>query len=350
MAASPQSGTKRAAVVYNPIKIDLDAVKASVAAAETKAGWAETLWLETSEEDPGGGQVAEALKQGVDVVIAAGGDGTVRAVAEGLRGKDAAIALLPSGTGNLLARNLKLDLDHMDGSVETAFSGEERRIDLGVARIERANGERAEHAFLVMAGIGLDAQMVVNTNPELKKKVGWLAYVDAIARSLRDRDSLRVRFELDDQTVRSMNVHTLLVGNCGSLPGNLLLLPEAAVDDGLFDIVALRPKDFFGWIQIWVKIVWENGVLRRSQVGRKMLSMTKEVRTLRYLKGRRLTVRLERPDEFELDGDVFGEVVAFRTEVDPLALRIRLPEGHELDSPRKSDEPSDIDVKAANRG
>lgn len=350
MTAPSSAGQKRAAVIYNPIKVDLEAIKEAVAASEKEAGFAETLWLETTEEDPGGGQVAEALKQGADVVVAAGGDGTVRAVAEGLRGSDAALALLPSGTGNLLARNLHLTLDHIPTSIETAFLGQDRQIDLGIARIERENGEREEHAFLVMAGIGLDAQMVVNTNSELKKKVGWLAYVDAIVRSLRDRDKLRVRYELDDGSVRSLNVHTLLVGNCGSLPGNILLLPEAAVDDGLFDIVALRPEGLFGWVQIWVKIIWENGVLRRSQVGRKLISMTKEVRTLRYLKSSSFTARLERPDEFELDGDVFGEVVAFRTVVDPQALTIRIPRDHELETPRHTSEPSDIDVKAAASG
>ncbi len=321
-------------MVVNPIKVDTPRLRAAISEAERAGGWAETLWLKTSEEDPGSGQTAEAIAAGVDVVIAAGGDGTVRVVAEALRDTDVALALLPSGTGNLLARNLGLTLDNLEHSIETAFTGDDRRIDMGVAKYERADGTREQKSFLVMAGIGIDAQMVVNTNPELKKRVGWLAYVDAIARSLRDRNRLRVRYELDGGSTHTTNVHTLLVGNCGSLPGNLLLLPEAAVDDGEFDIVALRPEGFIGWVRIWVKIVWENGVLRRTQAGRKILSLTKEVRTLRYLKGKRFTVRLERPDEFELDGDVFGQVVAFRTEVDPLGLVVRLPAGHRLSTDR----------------
>ena len=82
-------------------------------------------------------------------------------------------------------------------------------------------------------------------------------------------------------------MHTILVGNCGLLPGNVLLLPEADVDDGLFDIVTLRPEGFGGWAQIWLKIFWENGVLRRSSVGRKLVARSREVRTLRYLRGTR---------------------------------------------------------------
>ena len=68
-------------------------------------------------------------------------------------------------------------------------------------------------------------------------------------------------------------------------PATSCCCPTPQIDDGVFDIVALRPEGFFGWVQIWIKIVWENGVLRRSPVGRKIVSMQREVRTLRYLRG-----------------------------------------------------------------
>jgi diacylglycerol kinase (ATP) len=319
------SSKQQAAVVFNPIKVDIDALRRTVAAAEEKAGWGPTLWFETTQDDPGTGQAREAVKQGADVVMAAGGDGTVRAVAEGIHTSTAALALLPSGTGNLLARNLDLTLDNMEHSVETAFMGKDRAIDLGLMEAERPGGKRDRYVFLVMAGVGLDAQMIANTNDSLKAKVGWIAYVDAIVRSLRGNNRVRMRFSVDGSPVRTISAHTVLVGNCGSLPGNILLLPEAAVDDGIFDVVALRPKGFIGWVQIWVKIVWENGVLRRTQVGRKMLSLTKEVRTLRYMKGARFVARLSRPEEFELDGDGFGTAIALRAVVDPLGLTIRVP-------------------------
>jgi len=318
-------GTRRAAIVYNPIKVDLALLRACVQTAEETAGWQSTLWLETSEEDPGQKVTRQALDEGADVVMAAGGDGTVRAVAEALEGSGVPIALLPSGTGNLLARNLELTLDNLDESVSTAFTGRDREIDLGVVEIEREDRSRERMVFLVMAGLGLDAQMIANTDPGLKKRVGWLAYVDAIAKSLRDRQRISLRYQIDGQSSRSARVHTVMVGNCGSLPGNILLLPDAAVDDGLFDIVALRPEGFFGWVQIWVKIVWENGVLRRSQVGRKIISLQKEVRTLRYLRGAEVKLRLEKPEEFELDGDAFGKAIALRASVDHLGLTVKMP-------------------------
>lgn len=311
--------------MYNPIKVDVEALRDVVAAAETAAGWEPTLWFETSEADPGIGQAKDAVRQGASVIIAAGGDGTVRCVAEGIHGTDARLALLPSGTGNLLARNLDLTLDNVEHSIDTAFTGKDRAIDLGLLEAERADGSRDRYVFLVMAGVGLDAQMIANTKPELKKKVGWLAYVDAIVRSLRGNNRLRMRFSVDGLPARTMSAHTVLVGNCGSLPGNILLLPEAAVDDGIFDVVALRPKGLIGWLQIWVKIVWENGVLRRTQVGRKFLSKTKEVRTLRYVKGASFVARLSRPEEFELDGDDFGQAVALKATVQPGGIVIRVP-------------------------
>lgn len=311
--------------MYNPIKVDLAALEAVVAAAEIKADWQHSLWFATTEEDPGVGQARQALEQGADVVMAAGGDGTVRAVAEALRGTGIPLGLLPSGTGNLLARNLDLTLDNLEHSVTTAFMGVNRAIDVGTVEAERPDGTRETNAFLVMAGVGLDARMIANTNPALKKKVGWLAYVDAIVRSLRGSNRVRLRFSVDGSPIRTMTAHTVLVGNCGSLPGNILLLPEAAVDDGIFDVVALRPRGLIGWLQIWVKIVWENGVLRRSAAGRKLMSLTKEVRTLRYVKGRSFVARLSRPEEYELDGDPFGTAVALRAMVDPLALSVRVP-------------------------
>jgi diacylglycerol kinase family enzyme len=326
----PASTKQRAAVVYNPTKVDLNELRNAVARAESEAGWAKSLWLETTEEDPGVGQAREAAEQGVDVVIAAGGDGTVRAVAEGLHESGIPLSLLPAGTGNLLARNMDLTLSDIPESVRTAFTGHDRRIDLGIVEVERTDGSRETKAFVVMAGIGLDAKMAANTDPELKKKAGWLAYIQPIVVAMRDKERVRVRFKVDNGPERTMSVHTVMVGNCGSLPGNVLLLPEAAIDDGVFDIVALRPNGFFGWVQIWTKIFWENGVLRRNSVGRRFAGMTRDVRALRYIKAAKITARLDHPEDFELDGDDYGDAIAFRAHVEANGLLVRVPADREI--------------------
>jgi diacylglycerol kinase (ATP) len=325
MAATASTKAKTAAIIYNPVKVNLKTLKAAVKSAEASAGWGKSMWFETSVLDPGGEVTNEALSKGADVVLAAGGDGTIRAVAQSLRGTDVPLALLPSGTGNLLARNMSLALDNMAKSVETAFQGRARAIDVGVVEAEREDGSRSTHVFLVMAGLGLDAQMAANTNATLKARVGWIAYIDSIARAVRDNNRVKVRYSVDGGPQGSATVNTIIVGNCGQLPGGIQLLPEAVIDDGVFDIVAFRPGGFLGWVQISVKLFWENGVLRRSTVGRRIISMSREVRALRYLRGSKLTIRLERPEEFELDGDPFGEAIALKAHVDPLALRIMVP-------------------------
>lgn len=320
----PEGDRRRvAAVIYNPIKVDLPAIEAVVAAEQAAAGWGETLWFETTADDPGKGATDAALAEDVTMIIVAGGDGTVRAVAEAVSTHDVALALLPSGTGNLLARNLKLTLDDLEHSIHSAFTGDDRQIDLGMIEIRRQDSSVDRHAYLVMAGLGLDAKMLANTDDELKAKIGWLAYVKAIAIALRDKNQLRVRYKLDADRSRSLRAHTVIIGNCGSLQANVLLMPDAAVDDGELDIVLLRPEGFVSWAQILTKIIWENGVLSRTRLGRKF--RTKEVKALNYIKGRRFTMTVSRPELIELDGDEFGQAVAIRTWVEPGKLRVRVP-------------------------
>ena len=317
-----------AAVVYNPIKIDLDAVKEVVAAEEKAAGWPETLWFSTSEEDPGRGATTDAIDAGATLIIAAGGDGTVRAIAEVVDERDVEMALLPSGTGNLLARNMKLTLDDLQHSIHTAFTGKTRGIDLGTIRIDHGDGSTSSHAFLVMAGLGIDAKMLAATSEDLKAKIGPLAYVAAVIKALFDRNQLRLHYTLDGKRTDKLRAHTIIVGNCGTLTGNVLLLPDAVIDDGQFEIVMIRPEGFIGWGQIIVKVFWENGILRRTKIGRKL--MTKEVDALNYVKGQDLHVTLSRPEQIELDGDGFGDATSFRTTIKPQGLRVRVPQDAEI--------------------
>jgi len=330
--AVPGTGTggsgdpRRAAVVVNPIKVDVAKLRAIVGAAEAAAGWQPSLWYETTVEDSGAGVTARAIADGAGVVMAAGGDGTVRSVAEGLRGTGIPIGLLPVGTGNLLARNLALNLTNVDQAVATAFSGRDRAIDLGITRVTRENGaEEEERVFLVMAGLGLDAKMIAKTNKTLKKRVGWLAYVDGIGRALPELKPVKLRFRVDDGAWKATSAHTVIVGNCGLLPGGLLLIPDAKPDDGLLDIVALRPEGPFGWLKVWNKLAFENGVLRRSAAGRKIIDLNHDVRSVTYSTGRDFRLTLEREQEIQLDGDEWGMATAVHTWVDAGALLVRMP-------------------------
>ena len=314
--------TLTAAVVYNPIKVDLDALKAAVGGTSGASEWT-TLWFPTSADDPGQGPAREAIEAGASMIIAAGGDGTVRAVAEVVRGSGTTLALLPSGTGNLLARNLSLTLDDTAHSLETAFSGVDRNIDVASIEIRRADRSVDKHAFLVMAGTGLDAKIMSNTDNDLKKKLGWLAYAQAMVKVMRDKTQLRLEYKIDSGRNRVARVQAIIVGNCGSLPANILLLPDAAVDDGLLDVIVVKPESIRGWIAVAVKILWENGVVKRTKLGRGVRELSTDSVDMRQCKT--LTVRLNRPGEVQLDGDPFGEMTGFRITVEPGALTVRVP-------------------------
>jgi len=315
---------RQAAVIYNPIKVTIDKLRLLVDTAAEAAGWAPPIWFATSLDDAGQRVTASAVRRGAEVVLVAGGDGTVRAVAEGLRDTGVAMAVLPSGTGNLLARNLALPL-HLDDAIAVAFGGDDHQIDLGIATIDRTDGDSEEHVFLVMAGLGIDAKMISNTRSDLKKAVGWLAYIDGTIRSIPELKPIRLRYSLDKGAERAVNVHSVMVGNCGVLPGGILLIPDARPDDGILDVVALRPQGAFGWLRVWNKVAWENGVLRKSSLGRKIIDLTADVKDVTYLRGKDLRLRVDEPQEFQLDGDEFGEVKAVHAWVDAGALTIRVP-------------------------
>ncbi|MFP3466952.1 diacylglycerol/lipid kinase family protein [Leifsonia sp. SIMBA_070] len=318
-----------AAVVYNPVRVDVPRVMAAVEAAATSAhpDGVELLWLETTPEDGGQAQALDALERGASLVLAAGGDGTVRAVAEALRGRDATLGVVPGGTGNLLARNLGLPFANVEAASAIAFAGDTRRIDIGVATARRPDGSETEHAFLVMAGVGIDATVIASARPELKRRFGWLAYVDAAFRALPASTKVRIRFRLDRGHERSAHVSTILIANCGALPGNMELIPDGAIDDGLLDVAILQPATVFGWLAIWRKVTWENRVLRKTSLGRRFIRFTdRAVRTrLSYLRGASVQLEVDAPEPFELDGDAFGDILGLDLSVDELGLRVKAP-------------------------
>ncbi|WP_248965798.1 diacylglycerol/lipid kinase family protein [Sphaerisporangium perillae] len=142
----------------NPSKCDLDRYRADVTAELANLGWDASLWFETTPDDFGVGMTAKALAEKVDLVFASGGDGTVRGCAEALMGTDVPLAILPAGTGNLLARNLGLPGGLAD-AVRVGVEGETRSIDVGVL-----DGR----PFVVMAGIGLDAVLGLSFAAQLE--------------------------------------------------------------------------------------------------------------------------------------------------------------------------------------
>jgi diacylglycerol kinase (ATP) len=303
------SGKRRAALIINPIKATTTDVQGAVERISAEDGWDEPLVIETTADDPGHGQAREALDAGVDLVIAAGGDGTVRCVAEELAGTSTMMALVPLGTGNLLARNLDIAVDDPDAAVEAAFRGTERRIDVVHLTVDRAQDA---HVFLVMAGIGFDAAIMSDTRDDLKDKVGWLAYVDAGLRNLPGKPT-RASISIDGGKPFERRLRSVMGGNCGKIMGGLEIFPGAKIDDGMMDIMTVAPKGKLGWLAV---------------VGNLAVRGKAKDTSLEYFQCRTAEVTLREPLEVQLDGDPLGKATHMSFTVKPDALRLRMPLGY----------------------
>jgi len=308
-AHEPGLTDQRVAVILNPIKARSDEAKATIQRACLTAGWDEPVFYETTAEDPGFSQVQAALGHKPDVVLVGGGDGTVRVVAESLARTGVAMGIIPLGTGNLLARNVELDVNDLHGNVQTALFGHQRYIDTARMGIENSRtGHSSEHAFLVIAGIGMDAEVLADTNAGLKKTFGWLAYTEAGMRHLPGRRK-RISISLDGSPDQVRNVRSILFANCGLVPGGIDFIPQAMIDDGMLDVVVMSPRSAIGWLLMYVKIMFKHSG--------KLPIMTV------YRSGR-VIIKCPEPMPTQLDGDTAGEATKVTVQVEPRSLLIRV--------------------------
>jgi len=312
------------AVVFNPLKVKEDLVRRAFEQGRSAAGWDECAWLPTTPDDFGTGVATRAAEQGFDAVAAVGGDGTVRAVAAALRGSGVAMAIVPQGTGNLLARNLGLPLA-LDRSVEVAFSDTTRAIDVGILEATRHDGTTTgEEVFLVIAGMGIDAEMLRATKPTLKRTIGWMAYADAVWRTLPRSKPFRIVYRVDEREQRGARVHSMVIANCDLLPGGLRIVPDSEPDDGVLDIAGFRPRGPFGVAKVWTTVAIENSILRRFAWGRRISDRrTAQGRDVIYRRGAALSLTTDLPIGVQVDGDDLGDAVALEVRLDPGALLIK---------------------------
>jgi len=289
--------TALVAAVVNPVKVvDQDALRRAI--SERAGG--EIGWYLTTEQDPGGGQTAEAVAAGAKLVLACGGDGTVAACADALAGTGVAMAVLPDGTGNLLARNLDIPLE-LDEALSVAFEGADRQLD-----VLEADG----HKFLVMAGLGFDAALIRDTDEKLKAKVGWPAYVKGFVQAVRRRRRTRYEIYLDDRPPIHRRAIGVLVGNVGQLEAGITLLPDAAPDDGQLDVILLAPRHLLDWPVL---------------LGRILGKRPADGPQADLLRGRRARIVPDRPVPAEFDGEYLGDRSELDVRVLPGALLLRCP-------------------------
>lgn len=283
----------RPAVVCNPVSVDdVDALRQRIAARFT----AELRWYETTVDDPGAGQTSQAVTDGADLLLVCGGDGTVSACAGALVNSGVPMAVLPVGTGNLLARNLDLPLD-VDEALDVACGRGRRTIDLLESGTQR---------FAVMAGLGFDAAMIRETDDDLKARIGWPAYLVGVGRAIRRSRRTRYTVQVDDAASISRHAVGVLVGNVGSLQAGVAVLPDASPDDGLLDVLLLAPRSRWGWPALALRIAARRPGGPHAEV----------------LRGKRVHIVVSRATPVEYDGDHLGDVDQLDVEVLPGVLTV----------------------------
>lgn len=289
----------RARVVLNPHAGNAEDVRAIGAAIDVwrARGWEVEL---TSTRYAGHGVelAREAARDGFDIVTAAGGDGTVNEVVNGIANTQAALAVLPVGTANVWVRELKLPLAPEAAAVALA-DGHTVPLDLGKA------GDRY---FLLMAGVGFDAAVTRAVHPEAKRKLGLLAYVVQAVLTARDVRGTRCRIELDGRVVKG-RVLMVVIGNSRLYGGFLQITHHATLTDGLLDVAVIMGQDVRSAPLHLLSIL-----LRRYHFNPDMS----------YYRARRVRIDGAEPLEVQVDGDVIG-ATPMEFVVAPSALRALTP-------------------------
>lgn len=314
---------RRVVVVCNPTKKGIESVRKQIDIQVKRHGFVKPTWIATTAKDGGVHAAQRALAKHPDLILVVGGDGTLRAVAEVLAGTGIPVGIIPRGTGNLLARNLKMPVTDVKKSVEIAFTGSDFAID--IARVETDGPMGPRNAiFLVMAGLGLDAAMAAMTNPKMKQRIGWLAYLTPILQAAFKNERKELTVVLEDGERAHRRQHTAIIGNCGVLTGGFLLMPEAKLNDGLLDVLALDPQSVFGWTRILRRIA-VGSALRNSPNKTQILRGLPKITSMRYRQAPRVEWHMTEPVMVQIDGDAFGEVSKAVVTVDKQALVVRVP-------------------------
>jgi len=240
----------------------------------------------------------KAVADGMERLIVCGGDGSVAEAAHALAGTPTSLAVVPSGTANLLALNLGIPTDR-DEAMRLALAGHPEPTD--VARTNLG-------AFIIAAGMGLDARIMRDADRALKNRFGHLAYFIAGWQNLGRRNR-RYTISVDRQILQR-SAQTVLIANMGRITAGLELVPGSSPDDGLLEVAVIRARTIREVLLVGLRAV---------------LGQTRNDQLTEFHRGRNIVVEADRPQPVQLDGSDVGQSDRLEVKIEPGALLLVRP-------------------------
>jgi YegS/Rv2252/BmrU family lipid kinase len=264
-----------------------------------EAGHEKPLWYEVTRSRNAPKRVRRAVNDGAELLFIWGGDGMVQRCLDALDDADVPVAILPAGTGNLLATSLGIPRD-VARAVDIGLNGTRRKLDLGVM-----NGER----FAAMAGAGFDAIMVHDTGTAEKEKLGRMAYLRSSLKAMRAR-SVRMRIRLDGELWFTGKASCVLIGNIGTVTGGIEVFAGASDSDGKLELGVVTAKNAWQWAKVFSETV---------------VGLNSESHLIEKARGKKIDVKLKRSQRYELDGGARPRTKRLKVRIEPGAITVCVP-------------------------
>ena len=291
---SKGSRTSDTVVILNPAASSDRAQRLRSRLEELTGG---CVWCATSRAGEAENLARHAVQEGFEKIVAAGGDGTIHEVVNGLAGSGAALGLMPMGTVNVFAQELGLPLNDLASCWDIIQAGHSRLIDL-----PNANGKY----FVQLGGVGLDAQVVKETSLAFKRSFGPLSYLISAAQ-IAGRKPPRLFIESENASVREGSF--VLIGNGRLYGGPFPFFKHAVIDDGLFDVIVFKQLGYLEIIKYLQDVVFSSDI---------------RVPEIEYFQASHLRVTSDQEVPVELDGELVGNCpVEFQ--IQRRALRVLAP-------------------------
>jgi YegS/Rv2252/BmrU family lipid kinase len=243
----------------------------------------------------------KAVQENCDIIIAAGGDGTIIEVISGMINSNSKLGIIPYGTGNMLAANLGIPVN-ISKAIDIIIEGNSQKIDIGKIN---------DRYFAFMAGCGFDAKIIDETSREKKKKYGLLAYfIEGVSQVFKTKYNL-FKIKLDNNKTVKARALTVIIANSGNIIGNLFsLVPHASLSDGLLDIIIISPKSTGDYIPI----LWQILTRQKHKKSNKII----------YYQAKEVEIKCKPNLPVQADGDIIGKT-PIKVQALPQAIEVLTP-------------------------